>query len=134
MPQDTLNSTWILAVDDEPSVLSFLTRALRRFGYRVEAASSARDAEELLLADPYRFGMVILDLTLPDMPGDHLLARLRAERPALPVLLISGRPWSGPSGPRTRFMTKPFGLLDFLEQVRGLLAVASPSALDHARP
>ncbi len=49
-----------------------------------------KDAFERLLADPRAIDLVLLDLTLPDLDAREVLARLRAARPDIPIVIISG--------------------------------------------
>jgi DNA-binding response OmpR family regulator len=62
-------------------------RGLSAEGHTVERCATARDATELVLA--YEFDVVLLDLLLPDGHGRDVLARIRAEKPALPVIVVS---------------------------------------------
>ncbi|MEQ1631293.1 MAG: response regulator, partial [Planctomycetota bacterium] len=80
----------VLVVDDEPSVLAFLSVTLERAGYQVEARSSLQDGMATLLERP--FDLVLSDLYL----GSDLayrLAELASQRtPRVPVILLTGRP------------------------------------------
>src|ERR1700754_4000227 len=70
-------SSGILLVDDEPRIQSFISRALTEAGYATVCASGGADA--LRLASTGEYGLVILDLVMPDMDGRAALARrLRA--------------------------------------------------------
>jgi DNA-binding NtrC family response regulator len=73
-------------VDDEPGELGY-AMALERDGHECEpceSASAALEAIEARGAD-----VVVTDLKMPDMDGIELLRRLRAARPALPVILLT---------------------------------------------
>ncbi len=65
----------ILVVDDERSVHDVLRAYLEHNGYEVLSAYKGRDA--LRLAEERRPSLVVLDLGLPDMPGEEICARLR---------------------------------------------------------
>ena len=77
----------ILVVDDDSSVLEILRRALE--GYRVW---TARDPDEgLVIAGTLlSLDLLITDFMMPSMMGDELVGRLRAVRPELKVLILTG--------------------------------------------
>ena len=77
----------VLVVDDEPSVLLETAASLKR-QYDVLTASRAEDAERMV--GEQRVDLVLTDLRLPGKDGIALLAALKAARPDLPVVLMSG--------------------------------------------
>jgi len=80
----------ILVIDDEPTVREILVHILREEGYRVVAASSAR--EGLDLAAVGLFDVALVDIVLPDESGIEVLRALRAKDEELKVLVITGYP------------------------------------------
>jgi CheY-like chemotaxis protein len=80
----------ILCVDDEPSVLSVMTRRLERLGYRVTSYSEGSTALNDFRAHPGRFDAVITDLALRGMSGLDFSAALRQLRPGIRIILSSG--------------------------------------------
>ncbi len=79
----------ILLVDDNALTLLTLTRILEQHGFGVLAASDAGNAMQLARAQP--LDLVITDYNLPGCRGG-LLAALKALRPGLPVMVLSGDP------------------------------------------
>jgi DNA-binding response OmpR family regulator len=80
----------VLVVEDEILVRMFAVDALQDAGFRVlQAGDAAEGLKVLAAAGPVQ--AVIADLGLPDRPGDHLAAELRASHPGLPILIASGR-------------------------------------------
>jgi CheY-like chemotaxis protein len=77
----------VLVVDDEPVLTAVLHEALTDFGYVVEAATNG--AEALALMPVFRPDLVLLDVLMPGMPGDEVLARLRREYPRVPVVIVT---------------------------------------------
>ena len=78
------------------------------------------------------FAAMILDLTLPDMAGEAVLAAARGLRPGLPVILTSGmaapvRSSDSAPGP-TEFLMKPYLPARLAEAVQRLLEPQSPSS------
>jgi len=78
----------ILLVEDEP-LISMMTAELRAdAGFAVEEAATAAEAMGKL-TDP--FAVAIIDLGLPDRPGDVLTRDVRRQWPDMPVVIASGR-------------------------------------------
>jgi two-component system cell cycle sensor histidine kinase/response regulator CckA len=80
----------IVAVDDDAAVLQLVSEVLRRAGYDVYPASSARPAIELFEAEAGNFDLLLTDVVMPDLTGPVLAKKLRSEHPGLPVLFMSG--------------------------------------------
>jgi two-component system, NtrC family, response regulator HydG len=79
---------FVLVVDDEPLLLRALARILRPEGHRVEVAETPGAAHSVL-ADP-DLEVVLLDLRLGAASGLELLDRIKAERPEVEVLVMTG--------------------------------------------
>ena len=77
----------VLVVEDEVLVAAVLREALVDFGYIVKIAVSGHEA--LQLVPVFRPDVVLLDLWLPGMRGEEVLARLRQVEPELPVVIVS---------------------------------------------
>ena len=79
----------ILAVDDEVAWLRSLRVALQRAGIdNVVPCQDAREVPALLASQA--IGLVLLDLNMPHVSGEELLSRIVADRPEVPVIVISG--------------------------------------------
>ena len=117
----------ILIVDDEPQLLQLVQRYLKRFEYEVDAYSRALDALSAFQSATVAYDLVIVDLALPDMPGDKLLASMLNAKPALLMLICSGSPFSVSNLPlevqnQVGFLQKPFAPSMLAEAVAQLLA------------
>lgn len=99
----------LLVVDDEPSILTTLQRALTLEGYTVDVAGGVRVAEERLERGSYE--LVLLDVALPDGDGLSMLERLRGEGNDTPVVMMSGHATIDAAVRATRL-----GAMDFLEK------------------
>jgi DNA-binding NtrC family response regulator len=77
----------ILIVDDEPRMGEVVATALGRAGYDCVTCNSA--AAALASLEARDADVVVTDWKMPDMDGMELLRRLRAERPELPVILLT---------------------------------------------
>lgn len=84
-PQRT---TRLLLVEDDRLLSDALSRMLELAGFTVYVTGFGEDA--LDLARAYRFDVVVLDLTLPDMAGGQVLQQLQVMRPDTPVIILSG--------------------------------------------
>ena len=77
----------VLVVDDDPGLAEVIDLLLTREGYAAERSGTVRDAlARVAGAEP---DLVITDLKLPDGTGLDVIARLHAERPELPVIMIT---------------------------------------------
>jgi CheY-like chemotaxis protein len=81
-------SAVILCVDDEDVPRTLRIMVLARQGYTVLAAVSASEALELL--DQHHVDLVLTDQMMPGIVGTELAKKLRALRPWLPVIIVSG--------------------------------------------
>jgi len=77
----------ILVVEDEDSIASFVVKGLSAEGHAVERAATAQEA--IALGVTYEFDLILLDLILPDGNGLDVLKTIRAERPDVPVIVVS---------------------------------------------
>jgi len=112
----------ILIIDDEPSVADALRLILADRGHFVLVASTGRDGLELARREPVR--IVITDLRLPDISGLEVLGALAAERPQLPVILITshGTPELSATARRAgavAVLPKPFLPVEIISLIEG---------------
>ncbi|MGE6322593.1 response regulator [Pseudomonas oryzihabitans] len=120
----------VLVIDDEPQIRKFLRISLAAQGYQVsEAATGTEGLAQAALGQP---DLVVLDLGLPDRDGQEVLVELR-EWSAVPVLVLSVR---ADEREKVRaldagandYVTKPFGIQEFLARSRALLRQNSAKA------
>lgn len=78
----------ILVVDDEPGILSALRRVLRRDGYEILAASSAK--EGLRILGDHDVQVILSDQRMPEMSGTEFLSRVRDLYPETIRIILSG--------------------------------------------
>ncbi|MCC6489655.1 MAG: PAS domain S-box protein [Candidatus Hydrogenedentes bacterium] len=81
----------ILVIDDEPALISILTRALRKLGYEVTGMVSPVDALQAFSADPNRFDLIITDQTMPKLTGLQMAAEVKRIRPDIPIIVTTGQ-------------------------------------------
>jgi len=80
----------ILLIDDEPAVRVVTGRLLKELGHVVTTADSGRRGLELFSEQPDAIDLVVLDLTMPETPGEQILDELRLVRSDVPVVITSG--------------------------------------------
>ena len=68
----------------------FAVDALEDEGFKVDESATAAEALATIAAHPQIVAMIV-DLGLPDRPGDQLASEVRAMRSDLPILIASGR-------------------------------------------
>lgn len=80
----------ILYVDDESSLAKLGELQLNSLGYAAESTTDPLQALEMVKADPDKFDLVISDIAMPDMTGDHLIIELLKIRPNMPTIICTG--------------------------------------------
>ncbi len=110
----------ILVIDDEPQILRALRTILTAKGFRVTIAG--RGEEGLAQAVAEQPDLVILDLSLPDISGLEVCARLR-EWSQVPIVVLSVRDnehdkVSALDRGADDYLTKPFGIEELLARIR----------------
>ena len=105
-------SETVLLAEDEPAVRAVVAGALRRAGYRVLEAESGAHALALAATQPDRPDLLLTDLVMPGMSGRELAGRLRALRPGVHVVYMTGytddtAAVAGPEGAEA-LLQKPF--------------------------
>jgi two-component system, OmpR family, response regulator len=78
----------ILVVDDEPDLVTILTKYFSDAGYTVDAASHGGDA--LIAVSQYKPDVVVLDVMMEGLDGVQVLQRIRSLDPAIRVIMITG--------------------------------------------
>jgi PAS domain S-box-containing protein len=133
----------ILLVEDEEGLRTMASRLLDRNGYQVRAAAGGADAVRLAQDPAQRVDLLVTDMIMPGMLGNEVAARVRAARPRLPVLFVSGYAeqvldYHGIPAPDVDvdIVQKPFTEAVLLSRVRRALdrAAAHRAELPGARP
>lgn len=126
--ETALRPARILLVDDEPSNVQVLSRALYRAGF--SSLKSTLDPRQVLqLYQEFEPDLILLDLHMPGLDGLTLLEQLRSLIPAdtyLPILMLTGDARSEPrqaalSQGVTDFLVKPFDPPEVVLRIRNML-------------
>lgn len=113
----------VLVVDDEDLVRNATVKLMRRMGFGVEAQPSGADA--IRAVRERAFAMVLLDMTMPGMDGIATFRQIRAQRPDLPVVFMSGDEHlleEVRTEPKVELLLKPFSMDSVREIIEGLRA------------
>jgi signal transduction histidine kinase len=123
----------ILVVDDEEMVRRMAKAALEKRGYTVLLAEDGQRAVDVMATLSDQIGLVLLDLTMPEMGGPETFHRLRAIRPELDVILTSGfdetqalQGFDADEAPC--FLQKPYTGETLAEKVRSILGARAAVA------
>jgi DNA-binding response OmpR family regulator len=114
----------VLIVEDEDRIASFVERGLKAEGFAVQRAADGTTGYALACQE--EVDLVILDLMLPELPGEKVLERLRASRPDVPVIVLTAK---DAIEDRVRnlnagaddYLTKPFSFAELLARVHARL-------------
>ena len=122
----TSSSKLILSVDDETGVLYSRQKLLQAAGYDVLSACDGEQALDdfaSVLVD-----LVVLDYSMPGINGEQVARKIKANRPELPIILVSGMPMEAETLLCVdNFSTKGESPAALLEKIAQLLRPALPT-------
>ena len=130
-PYDRLVAHLLLAEDDEV-IREPLVRALRREGHDVDAFADGLAASQAACDGAH--ALLILDIGLPGIDGLEVCRRVRALRPAVPIVMLTAQDGEldvvyGLDAGADDYVTKPFRLVELLARVRAQLRRVAPAHL-----
>ena len=114
----------LLLVEDERKVSDLVARALRAESYAIDVAEDGQRGWELVQS--YQYDLIILDLMLPQLPGEELLRRIRRTNPSVPILVLTARATTQDKvnnfeAGADDYLTKPFAFAELVMRVKALL-------------
>ncbi len=120
--------TTVLVVDDQVSLLHVLAESLLEHGYDVKLAATGGQALERIEQHPA--DIVVLDLSLPDIGGMQVLARIRGWS-TVPVIVLSARAAeiqkvAALDAGADDYITKPFDMDELMARLRVVLRHRRP--------
>ncbi len=124
----------ILIVEDEERIASFVAKGLKAEGFTATVVGDGVTGLDYAVTG--EFDLVVLDIGLPGMDGFAVLDRLKVERPALPVIVLTARDSvtdtvAALEGGAADYMAKPFTFGELIARVRlRLRAQGEPAPVD----
>ncbi|MCC5850284.1 MAG: response regulator transcription factor [Verrucomicrobia bacterium] len=120
----------ILVAEDDPAIREGLLDALESEGYRVSAAENGKTALALLQNGDVP-DLLVLDIMMPGLSGYDVCRELRKTNAQLPVLMLTAKGEEidkvlGLELGADDYMTKPFGVREFLARIHALLRRCHP--------
>jgi two-component system copper resistance phosphate regulon response regulator CusR len=114
----------LLLVEDEKKVSDLVARALRAESFAVDVAEDGQRGWDLVQS--YEYDLIILDLMLPQLPGEELLRRVRRNNPRVPILVLTARAATQDKVKNFEagaddYLTKPFAFAELIMRVKALL-------------
>lgn len=114
----------LLIIEDEERIVQFLQRGLEAEGYAVLTAGNGDQGLHLIRSAPV--DLVVLDLMLPGLSGEEVLAQLRGIDRGLPVVVLTAKD-SVPdrvamlNAGADDYVSKPFSLTELIARIRARL-------------
>ena len=121
--------TRILIVEDEPAMVAGLRDNFEYEGYEVISAGDGAAGLERALAD--NPDLVVLDVMMPRMSGLDVCKQLKAQRPAMPIIMLTARGQEidkvvGLELGADDYVTKPFSIRELMARVKAVLRRVAP--------
>ena len=117
----------ILIVDDEPNIVTLISRYAQREGYDIVTASDGREAIDKCLTD--NFDVIIMDVMMPDTDGFTACKKIK-EFKDIPVIMLSARGTEfdklfGFEVGVDDYVTKPFSPVELMARIKVILSRSS---------
>ena len=113
----------VLVIEDEETILEITRAFLERLGYRVLEARTGKEGVEMARTHSGEIDLALLDIKLPDIPGDKVYPLIMKARPGMKVIVSSGYSIDGPAreildAGADGFIKKPFSVKSLSEKLK----------------
>ena len=113
----------VLVVDDEPKIREVVAAMLQSKGYTVFTAENGNQALAIVERQP--IALVVLDLMLPDVPGEEVCARIR-KKTRIPIIMLTAKAeeedlLNGLGLGADDYLVKPFSLKELIARIEAVL-------------
>jgi len=130
LPEAPCGTETVLLAEDEQDVRELAREFLESGGYTVIEATNGQDALRIAATHAGKIDLLVTDMVMPGMSGQHLAARLQQERAGLAIIYMSGysehaATESAQSTLNAALLTKPFSRAAILRAVRAALGPAN---------
>ncbi len=125
-PEPAVGAGTILVIEDEEEVLIIMRAFLERLGYRVLEAMTGKEGVGIAETFSDEIDLALLDIKLPDIPGNEVYPMLMKARPKMRVIVSSGYSIDGPAreildAGADGFIKKPFSITDLSAKLKEVL-------------
>ncbi len=122
----------ILIIEDDKRLAEIIQRGLEDNAYQTHIAYDGRMGLKLALANHY--DLIVSDIVLPEMNGLELCRKIRASKPAIPILMLTALGTTddkveGFDAGADDYLIKPFELRELLARIRALLKRAGNASV-----
>ena len=126
----------ILIVEDEPKVATFIKKSLEEHNFTAEIAYDGQVAERMFMQ--FDYDLIILDVIIPYINGIELCKRIKAQKPSLPVLLLTALgttedKLTGFDAGADDYLVKPFEFRELLARIKAVSKRTSGVAMPRNR-
>lgn len=113
----------LLLVEDEPGLVSVISRGLSEEGFNVSVAPDGTTGAQMALLNS--FDVILLDVMLPGMNGIELCKLVKQKKPSVPILMLTAlgtteNVVTGLDSGADDYMTKPFKFAELFARIRNL--------------
>lgn len=112
----------VLVVEDDRAIRLLFTKVLQKAGYEVIACENGTVGLEAARRQIDKIDAVVTDARMPGLQGPRLIARIRAMRPEIPAILVSGNMVDAETDESTVFLPKPVSPTILTRELRRLLS------------